>query len=119
MSDNNMVKGMHIDLSNAPPKCKSCVLGKQTRSSVPKVHEGLRAKEVFDCVYIDLTGPQSVISATGNSYVMNLIDDSTSYCWAIPIPLKSSALTFLKKWVFSVEREMGKKAHDSVECTHC
>jgi hypothetical protein len=103
-----MAKGMHIDLSSAPPKCQSCILGKQTRSSVPKIREGKRAGEVLDIVYINLTRPESVQSASGNSYVMNLIDDTTSYCWAIPLHLKSEAIKALKDWSLLVEREMGR-----------
>jgi GAG-pre-integrase domain/Integrase core domain len=109
MSDNQMTKGMHVDLSSAPPKCQSCILGKQTKNSVPKIREGPRAEMVLDCVYIDLTGPQSVQSASGNSYVMNIIDDATSYSWAIPLPRKSSAITVLKTWVPTVERQTGRK----------
>jgi len=39
---------------------------------------------------------------------MNLIDDATSYCWAIPLPLKSDAIKALKDWSLLVERETGK-----------
>ena len=92
MSNRNMTKGMHIDLSSAPPKCQSCILGKQTRLSVPKICEGKHAAEVLDIVYINLTGPESVQSASGNSYVINLIDNPTLYCWAIPLHLKSDAI---------------------------
>src|ERR1700676_4031085 len=108
MSDNGMAKGMHVDLCSAPPKCQPCILGKQTRTSVPKVRKGQRAEGVLDCIYIDLTGPQSVQSAAGNSYVMNLVVDATSFCWTIPIPLKSSARKHLKAWDLQVERETGK-----------
>ena len=73
MSDKGMVKGMHM-----PPKCQSCVLGKQTRASVPNIHQGQKAGEVLDCVYVDLTSPQSVKSTSGYLYVMNLIDDKSS-----------------------------------------
>jgi hypothetical protein len=37
MSDNGMVRGMHINLSSVPPKCESCILGKQTKTPVPKI----------------------------------------------------------------------------------
>lgn len=37
MSENGMVKGMHINLSSAPPKCEPCILRKQTRTPVPKI----------------------------------------------------------------------------------
>jgi hypothetical protein len=59
-------------------------------------------------VYIDLTGPH-VMSANGNLYVMNLINDCLSMIWTIPIPLKPSAIKSLKDWVFMVERETGAK----------
>lgn len=107
MSDRQMVKGMHIDLSSVPAKCQHCILAKQTRSSVPKTREGNRAAGLLDCVYIDLTGPH-VTSATGNSYAMNLIDDNSSMVWAIPIPHKSSAIKALKDWVPCVEKETGR-----------
>ena len=104
-----MANGMHVDLSSAPPKCQPCILGKRTRTSVPKTRKGQHAEEVLDCIYVDLSGPQSVQSASGNSYIMNLVDDMTSFCWTIPIPLKSLAIKHLKPWVLQVEREMGKK----------
>jgi hypothetical protein len=103
MSVKDMAKSMHINLSSAPPKCQSCILRKQTRSSIPKICKGQHAEGVLDCVYIDLTGPQSVQSAAGNSYVMNIIDDATSFCWAIPIPHKFSAIKYPKVWVLQVE----------------
>jgi hypothetical protein len=108
MSDKQMVKGMHIDLSTEPAKCQHCILGKQTRSTVPKIREGPKAAEVLDIVYIDLTGPH-LQSANGNKYSMNLIDDATSLIWAIPIKLKSAAVGVLKEWVLRVERETGRK----------
>jgi hypothetical protein len=109
MSDHAMVKGMHINLSSAPPKCQPCILGKQTRTPVPKIREGVRAKEILDVVYIDLTGPQSVQSASGFNYVMNIIDDASSFVHTALLPLKSSAIKALKEWVLLAERETGKK----------
>jgi hypothetical protein len=108
MSDNNMMKGMHVDLSSAPPKCQPCILRKQTRTSVPKICKGQHAEGVLDCIYVDLSGPQSVQSASGNNYVMNLVDNATSFGWTIPIPHKSSTIKHLKAWVLQVEQETGK-----------
>src|SRR5882762_1424188 len=109
MLDNGMVKGMHVNLSSAPPKCQSCILGKQTKTPVPKKREGARAEGVLDVVYIDLTGPQSVQSASGFNYVMNIIDDATSYVYTYLLALKSLAIKVLKEWVLLAERETGKK----------
>ena len=107
MSDNGMVKGMHINLSSAPPKCEPCILRKQTRTPVPKIREGVRSEGVLDVVYIDLTGPQSVQSANGFNYVMNIIDDASSFVYMYLLPLKSSAIKALKEWIPLAERETG------------
>src|SRR5882762_2116861 len=109
MLDNGMVKGMHVNLSSAPPKCQSCILGKQTKTPVPKKREGARAEGVLDVVYIDLTGPQRVQSASGFNYVMNIIDDATLYVYTYLLALKSLAIKVLKEWVLLAERETGKK----------
>jgi len=37
MACSKIVEGMPIDLSTTPPKCDHCILGKQSRASVPKV----------------------------------------------------------------------------------
>jgi GAG-pre-integrase domain len=104
MSDNGMVRGMHVNLSSAPPKCQSCILGKQTKTPVLKVREGVRAKGILDIVYIALTGPQSVQSASGFNYVMNIIDDtSSSYVHTVLLALKSVAIKTLKEWVLLAE----------------
>jgi hypothetical protein len=108
MSDNGMVRGMHVNLSSAPPKCQSCILGKQTTTPVPKVQERMRAAGILDVVYIDLTGPESVQSASGFNYVMNVIDDVTSYVHIVLLPFKSAAIKALKEWVLLAGREMGR-----------
>lgn len=114
MSDKGMVLGMKIDLSSEPPKCQHCILGKQIRSSVPKKRDGEKAKAKLDIVHIDLTGPQATVSASGNSYIMGVIDDNTSYTWAIPLPNKAAALKSIIAWKLAVEREtkttVGKSA---------
>jgi hypothetical protein len=108
MSDRNIAKGMHINLSSALPKCQSCILGKQMKLSVPKICEGKRAGGALEIVYIDLTRPESVQLASGNSYVMNLIDDATSFCWAISLHLKLDVIKELKDRSLLVERKTSK-----------
>src|SRR6266852_8136106 len=40
-----------------PSKCERCILGKQTRSSVPKVREGVWATKQLEHVYVNLCSP--------------------------------------------------------------
>jgi hypothetical protein len=68
-----------------PPKC---ILGKQTRTPVPKKckeGEGHRATRKLEKVWVDLLGLHAVRSCTGNEYVMDIVDDCTSFPWSIPL----------------------------------
>ncbi|KAI0037755.1 hypothetical protein FA95DRAFT_1453867, partial [Auriscalpium vulgare] len=77
MATSSAVEGMPVDLSLAPAKCEPCILGKQVRSAVPHTREGLKATRRLERVFLDLCGPMSVVSKSGNKYAMNLIDDFT------------------------------------------
>ncbi|KAG1875760.1 hypothetical protein F4604DRAFT_1519783, partial [Suillus subluteus] len=87
--------GMPIDLSAQPPVCDNCILGKQTKSSVPKVRVGARAGRRLGIVHVDLMEHPDVVSALGNKYIMDIIDDFSSYTWAIPLASKSDAFSSL------------------------
>lgn len=50
MVHSKAVQGMPIDISFAPPKCDSCILGKQTCLSVPKIWEGVQASRPLNIV---------------------------------------------------------------------
>ena len=62
MVRNEAVSGMKTDLSTAPQACDACIRGKQTHHPVPKSREGSKAEKRLGRVYVDLTGPQSVVA---------------------------------------------------------
>ena len=64
MACSKAVKGMLIDLSSLPPKCDSCILGKQTQSPVPKTKEGVKATKPLERVYVDLCRPMPITSCS-------------------------------------------------------
>jgi Reverse transcriptase (RNA-dependent DNA polymerase)/GAG-pre-integrase domain len=104
------IKGMPLSITNAPPKCDSCILGKQTKTSVPKKREegiGHRATRKLEKVWVDLVGPAAVTSRTGNRYVMDIVDDYTSHPWSIPLKTKDEAFQYLKGWEIAREKETG------------
>jgi len=107
------VTGMSRSLATSKvPKCESCVLGKQTKTIVPKTRggdedDGNRATRVLGKVWIDLSGPHAVTSRTGNRYIMNLVDDKSSRGWSIPIAKKSDAFPRLQAWEKMVKEETG------------
>ena len=92
------------------PKCDSCILGQQTETPVPKVHqegEGHRAMQRLEKIWVDLTGTHAVPSRTGNLYIMNIVDDFTSFPWSIPLKVKSDVFPQLQVWERARENETG------------
>lgn len=109
----------------AQPKCDVCILGKQMKTLVCKVRkEGRRAVERLQIVWIDLAGPMSVQSRTGNKYTMDIVDDFMNMPWAIPLKSKSDAFPALQAWEKEQELETGRKVgiyqtgHDSELKSH-
>ncbi|CCM06782.1 uncharacterized protein FIBRA_09081 [Fibroporia radiculosa] len=98
MSSAGLLPGMPINFSTALPKCDSCLLGKQMRSTVPKVRQGVHLSERLGLVYVDLMGPANVKSLSGNLYALHIIDDFTSYSWSISLPSKDAALRLFTSW---------------------
>ncbi|KAI9064567.1 hypothetical protein FKP32DRAFT_1527134, partial [Trametes sanguinea] len=91
--------GTAVDLASVPPKCESCILGKQTRSSVPKVREGLRSTERGATFFIDAAGPQCTRSASGNYYTLDIVDDYSSYGWTFPLSSKAQCAPTLRDFI--------------------
>jgi transposase InsO family protein len=103
MVRSHAVEGMPVDLSPTPPKCEACILGKQTRTAVPKLREGERATAPLERIFVDLCGPMSIPSRTGRLYSMNIIDDFSSFVWSLPLHSKSDAFPSFRHWLTAVE----------------
>ena len=109
MARGGTAKGMPVDLSFAPQACDHCVRGKQARSPVPKVREGARATRRLGRIYIDLSGPHSVMSRSGFRYIMNIIDDYSGYNWTRLLKAKSDAFGAFCTWLTATETQSREK----------
>jgi hypothetical protein len=107
MAKHKAANRLTIDLSTIPPKCTHCILSKQTRSTIPKTHEGPKATQCLERIYVDLMGPMSVTSCSGKTYLMNIMDDFTSYIWSIPLRSKDKEAKMLQTWQRAVENQCG------------
>ena len=79
LATKDLAKGMPIDLSERPPKCDHCIMGKQACSPVPRTRTGEKSSRKLGIVWVDLTGPEAVESASHMRYIMNIVDDYSSY----------------------------------------
>ena len=101
MAKKGTLTGAPVVSTLKPPKCESCVLGKQMKTPVPKKHEegpGHRATRKLEKVWVDLSGPHAIQSHTGNSYIMDIVDNYTSFPWSIPLRNKDDSFSELKAW---------------------
>lgn len=110
LARNHKIKGALNSLSATSPKCNSCILGKQTRTPVPKVRdEGCRGKRRLKIVWVDLMGPVNVQSRSGNHYILDIVDDYSNMAWSILLKSKDGAFSALKAWELSCENKTGLK----------
>ena len=110
MARKGTIPGMPTQSSTKPPKCDSCILGKQTKTPIPKKRvegNGHRATRRLEKVWVDLSGPHDVKSQSGNLYIMDIVDDYTSFPWSIPLKRKDDAFPELKNWELAREKETG------------
>ena len=84
-------------------------MGKQVRTSVPNVRSGEKSKCKLGIVWVDLTGPEAVESASHMQYLMNVVDDHSSYPWTFPLHHKLDALPVLQSWAKRTEAQCGEK----------
>ena len=108
MIQNEVATGMKANLSLAPQACDACIRGKQTHTPVPRTRKGGKATKRLGHVYVDLTGPQSVVACSGCSYVMNIIDDYSGYHWTRLLKTKSDAARVLRQWLEATETQSGE-----------
>jgi hypothetical protein len=105
MTHSTHITGMPANTSTAPQTCDTCICGKQTHHPVPKTREGQKATRRLERIFVDLTGPQSVVSRAGCSYIMNIIDDFSGYHWTRLLKAKSDAARELRKWLLVAENQ--------------
>ena len=104
------INSAHPISTQLPPKCDSCALGKQTKEPIPKqCWDGGQAKRRLEIVWVDLSRPTDVESRTGNKYIMNIVDNYSSFIWSIPLKTKDQAYRELVAWQLARENETGLK----------
>ncbi len=54
---------------------------------------------------MDLTGPKMVVSANGNSFIINIVDDFSNFPWSFVLQCKFDALPILQSWALQAECE--------------
>ena len=103
MIKNKLVTGLpSIDIEKET--CRSCLLGKQTRKSLPQATT-FRASCPLELVHGELCGPITPSTPSQKRYVFVLIDDHSRYMWTILIQEKSETFDKFKHFKVVTEQE--------------
>jgi transposase InsO family protein len=109
MTHSAHITSMPTNTLNVPQTCDTCICSKQTHHPVPKMREGKKVMRCLERVFVDLAGPQSVVSRAGCLYIMNIIDDFSGYHWTRLLKAKSEAARELRKWLLMAENQSGER----------
>ncbi len=93
--------------SGKPFFCESCIYGKATCKSVPKVHEGNRATVFGGEIHSDLWGMAQVELKGGKKYMDTYIDDKTRLTHVYFLWTKDEQPNTYKAYEAWVENHMG------------
>jgi hypothetical protein len=66
---------------------------------------------------LTVSGPTAVTSRTGNNYVMNIVDDFSSFCWSIPLKSKGDTFPQLQLWEWAREMEIDSRTKYTEQIT--
>jgi len=106
-----MVIGIRLEYTptGTPFFCESCIYGKATRKSVPKLCQGERATVFSGEVHSDLWGKSPVESKGGKNYMDTYIDDKTCLTHVYFLRTKDEQPIAYKGYEAWVENHMGAR----------
>ena len=86
--------------------CDGCAKGKHPQAPFPTSHS--RAKNILDCLHMDLQGPFDA-SIKGFRYALTVIDDNSRMGWKQFLKLKSEASGEIKSLITELENYTERK----------
>ena len=86
--------------------CGPCQLGKQTKSSHPKVNV-VATSRPLELLHVDLMGPTRTESMGGKRYIMVVVDDFLRYSWVDFLREKSKACDKMERICKRLQNKKG------------
>ena len=86
--------------------CGPCQLGKQTKSSHPKVNV-VASSRLTELLHMDLMGPTRTESMGGKRYIMVVVDDFSRYSWVEFLREKSESYDKMERLCKRLQNEKG------------
>ncbi|CAN0838933.1 Retrovirus-related Pol polyprotein from transposon TNT 1-94 [Linum grandiflorum] len=102
LSSLNLVRGLPSFPRSKEFFCKSCVLGKQTKTSF-KSSSLISTSKPLELIHMDLFGPTNISSYGGKNFAFVLVDDFTRYSWVFFLRNKSDCFKTFRSFVLSLQ----------------
>ncbi|MBW0472977.1 hypothetical protein O181_012692 [Austropuccinia psidii MF-1] len=84
-------------------KCVTCSTSKMNKAPFKGTFPIATLK--FQYLHLDLCGPISTLSVSGEIYFLKVLDGFSHFAWAFFIPTKSDIKEILKKHIVKIERQ--------------
>jgi hypothetical protein len=95
-------------------ECQPCILAKMTKTSIPKIRQGERAKEFAEEIHTDLWGPASTATFGGQRYYISFTDDWSRWTTVCLLRQKSKAFRAYKDFAAWVLTQLNRP----IKCLH-
>jgi transposase InsO family protein len=102
-----MVRGLKDVVFEKDKLCSACQAGKQVANTHP-TKAFMSTSRPLELLHMDLFGPTTYASASGNLYCLVIVDDFSRYTWVFFLHDKSVVASIFKKFA--------KKAQNEFEC---
>jgi hypothetical protein len=76
---------------------EACLADKQRRTTFPDQTQW-RAERALELVHGDLCGPVTLVTPSGNTYFLLLVDDRSRYMWLTLLRSKDRATAAIKEF---------------------
>lgn len=106
MANHDAVRGLP-QLHFSKHTCTGCLLGKHTRTKIPK-EATFHATKILQLVHSDVCGPFRTPSLGGARYFVTFIDDFSKKTWIYFIATKDQVLSKFRHLVTLLENSTGK-----------
>jgi len=110
MINNQLVDGLEVTgPTELKALCENCIYG--THTTHPFHDSTVTKTDPLECIYIDIWGPASTLSAGGSKYFMLIVDSATSYRTVYFLSSKSidATLGAFKDFHCQAERQTERK----------
>jgi transposase InsO family protein len=105
--EKDMVRGLKDVVFEKDKLCSACQAGKQVANTHP-TKAFMSTSRPLELLHMDLFGPTTYASASGNLYFLVIVDDFSRYTWVFFLHDKSDVASIFKKFA--------KKAQNEFEC---